>query len=53
MKNYVISFKHSRDGRSCWFEENRTVKAESEAGAYEQIKSQYPYVKEIRLINVR
>lgn len=52
MKNYSITFKYSKDGKS-WYRLNKIVKAESDRGAIEQIKSLYPYVTEINIMSVR
>lgn len=52
MKTYSISFAYSRDGRS-WNRTSTSVKSTSDSGAIAQIKSKYPYVKDIKIMAVR
>lgn len=52
MKTYSIHFKYSRDGKS-WTGSCKSVKATSDSGAIAQIKSMYPYVKDIRITSIR
>ena len=52
MKTYSISFAYSRNGTS-WTRTSTSVKATSETGAIAQVKSKYPYVKDIRIMSVR
>lgn len=52
MKTYSISLAYSRDGKS-WTRTSTSVKATSESGAIAQVKSKYPYVKDIRIMSVR
>lgn len=51
MKKYRISFSYSRNG-SGWTKTSLTVSATSDSGAIEQIKSKYPYVRDIRILSV-
>lgn len=51
MKTYSISFKFSKDGKS-WTGTMLRVKAESDLGAIEQIKSKYTFVKDIQIKSV-
>ena len=52
MKTYSISFAYSRDGKS-WTRTSTTVKAATESGALAQVRSKYPYVKDMRIMSVR
>ena len=52
MKTYSISFAYSRDGKS-WNRTSTTVKDTSSSGAMSQVKSKYPYVKDVRVMSVR
>ncbi len=52
MKTYHIAFQFSKDGRS-WTMTTATVKAESDVGAISQVESKYPYVRNVRITNVR
>lgn len=52
MKTYSISYSYSRDGKS-WTVTSSHFKATSESGAIAQLKSKYPYVKNIRVMAVR
>ena len=52
MYSYSLSFYYSRDGRN-WSHGNTTVKAESDLSAIEQVKSMYPYVKDIKVLSRR
>lgn len=52
MKTYSISFSYSRDGKS-WNRTSTNVKATSDSGAIAQIKSKYPYVRDINIMSVR
>ena len=52
MKIYTISFKYSRNGTT-WQGMSTSVKADSSQGAIMQIKSRFPYVKDIRIISAR
>ena len=52
MKTYSISFRYSRDGKS-WTQRNTFIKADSSSSAMSQVRSMYPYVKDIRITNVR
>lgn len=52
MKTYSISFAYSRDGKS-WTRTSTTVKATTESGALAQVRSKYPYVKDLRIMSVR
>lgn len=52
MKTYSISFAYSRDGKS-WNRTSTSVKASSDSGAISQIKSRYPYTKDIKIMSVR
>ena len=49
MYKYNIYFKYSKDGRS-WTQSTKFVQADSDSGAIAQIKSMYPYVKDIRIM---
>lgn len=52
MKRYSISFRYSRDGKS-WTISSTTVTASSDSGAIAQVKSRYPYVKDVRIMSIR
>lgn len=52
MYSYGLSFKFSKDGKY-WSGTTTTVKAESDLAAIEQVKSMYPYVKDIRVLSRR
>ena len=52
MKTYSISFAYSRDGKS-WTRTSTSVKASSDSGAISQVKSRYPYVKDVRIMSIR
>lgn len=52
MKTYSITFRYSRDGKS-WTQRNTFVKADSSSDATSQVKSMFPYVKDIRITNIR
>ena len=52
MYSYTLTFKHSKDGKS-WSSSSTTVKAESDLSAIEQVKSMYPYVKDIKVLSRR
>lgn len=52
MKRYSISFRYSRDGKS-WNRKSTSITASSESGAIAQLKSQYPYVDDIRIMSAR
>jgi len=52
MRNYYVSFKFSKDGKS-WSNGSATVKATSDQGAIMQIESKYPYVRDIKIVSVR
>lgn len=52
MKNYRIQYKYSKTGTS-WTQQTETVKATSDEGAIEQIKSKgYPYIKDIKILSI-
>jgi len=53
MKTYSISFIYSRNGGSSWTSTSTHVKAETESSAIAQLKSKYPYIKNIRVMSVR
>lgn len=52
MKTYSISFRYSRDGKS-WTITSTNVKADSSSSAMSQVRSKYPYVRDIRIMSVR
>ena len=52
MYTFRIKFDHSNDGKR-WSTTCTSVKATSELAAYEQIRSRYPYVKNISTQSVR
>ena len=52
MKTYSLSFSYSRDGKS-WSNRNTHVKADSDSGAIAQVKSMFPYVRDVRIMSVR
>lgn len=52
MKQYSISFRYSKDGKS-WSRTSTTVKSTSDIEAIAQIKSRYPYVEDIRIMSIR
>lgn len=52
MHTYSISFAYSRNGTS-WTRTSTSVKATSDSGAIAQVKSKYPYVKDIRIMSIR
>ena len=52
MYSYSLSFKYSNDGKN-WSSTTITVKAESDISAIEQVRSKYPYVKDIRVLSRR
>ena len=52
MKRYSISFSYSRNGTS-WTRTSTTVIASSDSGAIAQVKSKYPYVRDVRIMSVR
>lgn len=52
MKTYTMSYRYSRNGTS-WTSASSSVKADSSQSAMQQIKSKYPYVKDIRIMSVR
>lgn len=52
MKTYSISFSYSRNGSS-WTRTSTTVKATSDSGAIAQVKSRYPYTRDIRIMSIR
>ena len=52
MYSSPLFYSYSDDGRS-WSGDSAQVKAESDTGAIEQVKSKYPYVKDIRITGRR
>lgn len=52
MKTYSISFAHSKDNKS-WNRTSTSVKAETESGAFSQIRNKYNYVKDLKIMSVR
>ena len=52
LKTYHIALQYSKNGKS-WANTSVTVKAESDVGAISQIESKYPYVRNVRILNVR
>lgn len=52
MKTYSIAYSYSRDGKG-WTRTSATVKATSDSGAISQIKSKYPYIRDIRIMSIR
>lgn len=52
MNRYSISFSYSKDGRS-WNRTSTTIMASTESGAISQLKSKYPYVRDIKVMSVR
>lgn len=51
MKRYSISYRYSRDGKS-WTVTSTTVTATSQSAAIAQVKSRYPYVRDVRVMSV-
>lgn len=52
MRRYSIYVQYSFDNRA-WNATTVTVNATSDEGAILQVKSMYPYVKEIRIQNIQ
>lgn len=52
MKTYFMSFRYSKNGKS-WTSTSTSVKAESDMGAIEQVKSRYDHIKDIKINRVK
>lgn len=52
MKTYVFSYRFSRN-RTSWTSGSSSIKAETQTAAMAQLKSKYPYVKDIKLLSIR
>lgn len=52
MKTYSITYKTSTDGKA-WVSQSAQIKAETDTGAIEQVKSKAPYVKDIVIQSAR
>ena len=52
MRSYYITFLYSHDTR-VWSSSSARVNATSDEGAILQVKSMYPYVKEIRIQSIQ